>query len=89
MNTMRRVWELSNFSQRAPNNALSIKSLVEYDCKDRRVRVIEQSYFSQRSAQGETLVATEQDAKASDWGVIAKGSLSEAIFSRVCPSDGT
>ena len=51
--------------------------------------MIEQNYFSQRGAEGETLVATERDAKANDWSQIAKGSLSEAIFSRVCPSDGT
>ena len=34
MNTMRRVWEMSNLRERAPNNDLSVESLVEYDCKD-------------------------------------------------------
>ena len=44
MNTMRRVWEISNLAKGASNkalfNVLSIKSQVEYDCKDRRVREI-------------------------------------------------
>lgn len=89
MNTMRRVWELSNLSKRAPNNAMSIKSLNEYDCKDRRIRVIKESYFSEHGAEGETLAAIAQDAKASDWSEIVKGSIGETIFNRVCPSDGT
>ena len=55
MNTMRRVWEISNLAKGASNKVLSIKNEVEYDCKDRRVRVLEESNFSEHWAQGENL----------------------------------
>ena len=87
MNTMRRVWELSNLATRSSNQALSIKSHVEYDCKDRRIRIIEVASFSEHWAQGEQLPAAGSDAKSGDWSDITNGSLGESIFKRVCPSD--
>lgn len=32
MNTMRRVWEMSNLTKGASNKVLSIKNHMEYDC---------------------------------------------------------
>ena len=87
MNTMRRVWELSNLAKRSLGQVLSIKSHVEYDCKDRRIRIIEVASFSEHWAQGERLSAPESDAKTGDWSDISNGSLGESIFKRVCPSD--
>ena len=93
MNTMRRVWEISNLakgaSNKASSNVLSIKSQVEYDCKDRRVRVLEESYFSEHWAKGEDVAGTAPDVKSRDWSGIVKGSIHEAIFNRVCPNDGS
>ena len=77
MNTMRRVWEISNLMKDAPDKVLSIKSHVEYDCKDRRVRVLEESNFSEHWAQGENLTLTVLDPKPGNWSDISKGSLSE------------
>ena len=87
MNTMRRVWELSNLAKRSLGQVLSIKSHVEYDCKDRRIRIIEVASFSEHWAQGERLPAAGSDAKSGDWSDISNGSLGESIFKRVCPSD--
>ena len=87
MNTMRRVWEISNLAKGASNKVLSIKNEVEYDCKDRRVRVLEESNFSEHWAQGENLTLTVLDPKPGNWSDISKGSLSETIFNRVCPND--
>lgn len=87
MNTMRRVWELSNLARRSSSQALSIKSQVEYDCKDRRIRIIEVASFSEHWGQGERLPAAGSDAKSGDWSDIGSGSLGESIFKRVCPSD--
>ena len=93
MNTMRRVWEISNLAKGASNkalsNVLSIKSQVEYDCKDRRVRVLEESYFSEPWAKGETLAEPEPEIKSRDWSGIVKGSIQETVFNRVCPNDGS
>ena len=87
MNTMRRVWEIGNLAEGAPNKVSSIKSHVEYDCKDRRVRVLEENTYSEHWAQGENLTLTGHDIKPGNWSDISKGSVSEAIFNRVCPND--
>ena len=89
MNTMRRVWEISNLAKGAANKVLSIKSHVEYDCKDRRVRVLEDSYFSEHWAKGEDVAGMAPDIKSRDWSGIVKGSIHETIFNRVCPNDGS
>ena len=87
MNTMRRIWEMSNLAKRAANNALSTKNYTEYDCKDRRVRTLEETSFSEPWAAGANLTVTADDAKPGNWSGITKGSTSEIIFSRVCPHD--
>lgn len=89
MNTMRRVWEISNLTTVTSDKALSIKNYMEYDCKDRRIRVLEESNFSEHWAQGESLTVTGQELKSGDWSGIRKGSVSETIFNRVCPSDAS
>ncbi len=87
MNTMRRVWEISNLAKGAHNKVLSIKAQVEYDCKDRRFRVLEESSFSEPWAQGETLAVVAYDGSTAAWRDIAKSSVDESIFNRVCPND--
>ena len=87
MNTMRRVWEISNLMKDAPDKVLSIKSHVEYDCKDRRVRVLEESKFSEHWARGDNWTLTGHDIKSGNWSDLSKGSVSETIFNRVCPND--
>ena len=86
MNTMRRVWEISNFSNGVSYKVLSIKNYMEYDCKDRRIRVLEESNFSEHWAQGENLTVTGGDIKPGNWSVIRKGSVSATVFDRVCPN---
>ena len=87
MNTMRRVWELSNLAKPAANKTLSIKSHVEYDCKDRRVRILEESNFSEPWARGENLTSATLDSPPGKWIGIRKGSVIATIFNRVCPND--
>jgi hypothetical protein len=86
MNTMRRVWELSNLLKPTPNNALSIKSQIEYDCKDRRVRTIEEAFFAEHFAKGDALTAGNQAIQLGAWRELRKGSVDEMIFESVCPS---
>ena len=87
MNTMRRVWELSNLAKVAPTKVLSIKNYMEYDCKDKRVRVLEESNFSEYWAQGAALSVAGDITTPGTWHDIVKGSVGEIIFKRVCPSD--
>jgi hypothetical protein len=87
MNTMRRVWQLNNLAKPSNLQALSIKTQFEYDCKDRRIRVIEESYFPEHWARGERLPDGVPSDRPSEWSAITSGSLGETIFKRVCPSD--
>ena len=87
MNTMRRVWELNHLAERAPNKVLSTKNQVEYDCKDRRFRVLEESTFLEHWAKGMALTSTGVDINPGNWRAIGKGSVTETIFNRVCPND--
>ena len=89
MATMRRVWEMSNLAKGLSDKAASIKSYTEYDCKDRRVRVLEEDHYAELGAQGEKLGGAEPDSKLREWSDIGKGSVSEMIFNRVCPNDGS
>ena len=86
MNTMRRVWELNNLAKASANNIASVKQQVEYDCKDRRYRVIEESSFSERWAKGESLAAAAPSTKPGDWNAIDPGGISQTVFNRVCPN---
>ena len=91
MNTMRRVWEMNNLtnassSNISSNSVSSVKQHVEYDCKDRRYRLIEESSFSERWAKGESLTVAPANSKPIDWSAIAPGSITETIFNRVCPN---
>ena len=91
MNTMRRVWEINNLtnsssSNISSSNVSSVKQHVEYDCKDRRYRVIEERSFSERWAKGESLTVAPANSKPIDWSAIAPGSITETIFNRVCPN---
>lgn len=84
MNTMRRVWEISNLTAESSNKVLSIKTHMEYDCRERRIRVLEESKFSKHWAEGENLSVSEQDGNSGNWSGIRKGSVSDTIFNRVC-----
>ena len=88
MNTMRRVWELHHLAARAPNRALSLKKLVEYDCKDRRVRVLGESSFTEHWAQGDVLASTVHDSQSAKWAAVGTRGVSQTLFKRVCPHDG-
>ena len=87
MNTMRRVWEISNLAKGNSDKIFSIKTHMEYDCKDRRIRVLEEGHFSEHWAQGENLTMPGHDVKPNNWSGIGKGTATEAIFNRVCPHD--
>ncbi len=87
MNTMRRVWEVRNFNVVKADGVVSVKSQVEYDCKDRRFRVLEEGFFSDHWAKGDKLATRVNDVQPGAWSGIGKRSLRENIFNTVCPSD--
>ena len=74
---------LSNLDQVASNKALSLKNYMEYDCKDRRIRVLEESSFSEYWAQGATLSVVVDRTIPGDWNDIFKGSAADTNFLNV------
>ena len=89
MSIMRRVWEIRNFSPGLSGKVLSTKTRMEYDCKDRRLRMLEQSQFSAHWARGEPLPGLGTDSLPGPWSDITIGSVMASIFNQVCPHDGS
>jgi hypothetical protein len=87
MNTMRRVWELTNLEKSPATNALSTKNYMEYDCKDRLSRMLETHSYLEFWAKNETLSTSKNSLNFVVWSEIEKDSISEIVFKSVCPSD--
>ena len=93
MAIMRQVWELDHYSIGEKDKAKSVKILAEYDCKDRRRRVLTELRFSELWATGESLVPSTQHDKGQHteraWTKIEPQSISEIIIDEICPHDST
>ena len=86
MAIMRRVWELSNYSKPVHDGVQSAKRLSEYDCMDRRHRVLQEVWFAEPWAKGENVTPRRKDNTEPAWRSIEKKSINEIIFDEVCPS---
>ncbi len=86
MAIMRQVWEISNYLQPSHDRGASLKTLAEYDCQNRRLRVLKEFWFAEPWARGKELTPPEMNQAAGDWTPIQPGSVSEAIIDIVCPS---
>lgn len=84
MNTMRRVWEITNYAQPDTDKMLSTKNYIEYDCMNNRVRVLEETRFAERGAQGPKLPPAP-NVVLDNWMPIERGSISRAVLMEVCP----
>ena len=86
MAIMRRVWELRNYSKPVQDGVRSVKRLSEYDCMDRRHRVLQELWFTEQWAKGENVAPGRQDNGEPAWRPIEAKSVNEIIFDEVCPS---
>jgi hypothetical protein len=77
---IRRMWELQDLKKRYKNREMSRRYLSEYDCKERRHRMLTISAHSEPMARG-TLLATEG---TSTWDYIAPHTDGAAILEVVC-----
>ena len=81
----RKVWELTNYSQ-MKNEAMSMRSRNEYDCKEEQYRFIQISYFPKEFATG-PILSTDNlqiNGPGGEWRQIAPGSVDEALIKFVC-----
>ena len=87
MAIMRRVWELRNFSKPDNNNVKSVKRLSEYDCMDRRHRLIQELWFTEHWAKGDNVVSPVRGDAELAWRPIELKSIDEIILDEMCPHE--
>jgi hypothetical protein len=78
---MRRVWDLTNLSNRNKNGVMSYRSQNEYDCKQERLRNLALSTHSKLMAGGEVLVTGGGE---NNWTAIPPGTILEKLLKIVC-----
>jgi len=87
MAIMRRVWELRNYSTPHHDKVRSIKRLSEYDCMDRRHRVVQELWFTDPWAKGENVPPPLRDDAELAWRPIEPRSINEIILDEMCPHE--
>jgi hypothetical protein len=66
--SLRKVWELVEFSKKTGFGGRSIRSRGEYDCKNERYRQLSMAAFAENMADGD-VITTDNDTK--EWQDIA------------------
>lgn len=79
---LRSIWELTNFDQRLKDGALSHKHLVEYDCENQKVRLLEFNSFAQQFGAGDLVNSSRPTA--SSWLATPANSPRGAKIKLVC-----
>jgi hypothetical protein len=87
MATMRRVWEIRNVPEPAEGRAASTRTLAEYDCQNRRPRILEESRFSAHWSSGQELTPAREKDSGRGWKPLEPEAVEERIFHEVCPHD--
>lgn len=87
MAIMRRVWELRNFSKSLNGGVRSIKRLSEYDCMNQRHRVIQELWFTDPWAQGESVASGRKDEAEPAWHPVKAKSINKVILDELCPHE--
>ena len=77
-----RTWLISELKKPAPKGEVSRRALFEYDCKERRYRILSISSYSGSMARGNTISI---DNFPDPWREVPLGTVSEDILVIVCP----
>jgi hypothetical protein len=77
----RRVWELDDFRQRRYNGGLSLRSFWEGDCKRKRRRYLQLTFFSENMGRGEVISTYNL---TSEWENIAPGTAGDVTLQATC-----
>ena len=78
---LRRVWTLQDLKARGSRGERSMKGLMEYDCKQERVRVLRATAYSGQMARGDILITVSTPAK---WNHIAPESAFNTTLRFLC-----
>jgi hypothetical protein len=79
---LRKIWGIRDLEQRDKNGAMSIRTRVEYDCKEERNRVLVISTHTELMAGGTTIESFGESPRG--WVEIPPGSTHETILKIVC-----
>lgn len=86
MAIMRQVWEIGNFLEPGSDRVASVKTLAEYNCQTRQLRVLQEVRFTEPWAKGKDITPANLNQTPSDWIAITPNSVGGAIIDIVCPS---
>jgi hypothetical protein len=78
---IRRVWGVTNFSKREKNGAMSLRSRIEYDCKQERYRLLATSSHPGGMAGGSQLANVGGD---DIWDDVPPSTPAAAMLEIVC-----
>jgi hypothetical protein len=86
MAIMRQIWDIGNFLEPGNDRVASVKTLAEYNCQTRQLRVLQEFRFTEPWAKGKEVTPANLNQAPSDWSAIAPNSVGDAIIDIVCPS---
>lgn len=78
---LRRYWQLYDLAKADKNGNLSYRSVIETDCKEERMRVLEEDIFRGPMASGEI---SGSSWSPTEWRYIAPGTTGVVITKFVC-----
>lgn len=78
---LRRVWVIHDLKQRDKDGVMSLRGLLEYDCKEARSRDLSSSTHSGPMAGGKML---DSYSSRGNWNYIPPGTTGEAVLKFVC-----
>ena len=78
---LRRVWTIQDLKRREPEGYMSFRSLVEYDCREERNRVLSFSAHPEPMAGGRIMVSSDSPGQ---WKYIVPESIGQALLKILC-----
>ncbi len=85
MASMRQTWEIGNYLEPGSDRVASVKTLAEYDCQNRKLRVLREFWFTEPWAKGKEITPAQFNQAPSDWSAISPKSVGDTIIDIVCP----
>ena len=79
---LRKVWEIYDLKTREKDGTMSIRTRMEYDCKNERSRILASSEHSERMAKGTTTFT--RSGEPTGWREIPPGSAIDFVLKIVC-----
>ncbi len=78
------VWQLTNLNVRDEDGTISRQGLQQFDCRERRWRLLFLSFHSEHWAGGKTIVSESIDNHQSKWEQIPPRTIGDVIHKMVC-----